>query len=76
MSSAPPRVPAGKPVVLTSAVKGVGLEALREQVLRSAGAGPAQPGVERILTSARTGEGVDELRAWLARLAAPAEVPA
>ena len=28
------------------------------------------PGVRRILTSARTGEGVDELRDWLAQLAA------
>src|SRR4051812_3091145 len=27
------------------------------------------PGVERLLVSARTGEGVDELREWLARLA-------
>jgi len=31
------------------------------------------PGAERILTSARTGEGVDELRHWLLRLAAPVE---
>ena len=29
------------------------------------------PGVERMLVSARTGEGVDALRDWLARLAAP-----
>jgi hydrogenase nickel incorporation protein HypB len=27
------------------------------------------PGVQRIVTSAKTGEGVDELRAWLAELA-------
>ena len=27
------------------------------------------PGVQRIVTSARTGEGVDELQAWLAELA-------
>lgn len=27
------------------------------------------PGVRRILTSARTGDGVDELRGWLAELA-------
>src|SRR5213592_2099986 len=45
-----------------------------ERLLRNLDA--VNPGVERILTSARTGEGVEELRAWLARLAAPAEVPA
>jgi len=27
------------------------------------------PGVQRIVTSAKTGEGVDELRSWLAELA-------
>jgi hydrogenase nickel incorporation protein HypB len=32
------------------------------------------PGVERMLVSARTGEGVDELRDWLARLAAAERV--
>ncbi|HEY3021930.1 MAG TPA: hydrogenase nickel incorporation protein HypB [Solirubrobacteraceae bacterium] len=45
-----------------------------ERLLRNLDA--VNPGVERILTSARTGEGVDELRRWLARRAAPAEVPA
>src|SRR4051812_50178784 len=30
------------------------------------------PGVERILVSARTGEGVDAFRDWLVRVAAPA----
>jgi hydrogenase nickel incorporation protein HypB len=34
------------------------------------------PGVERMLVSARTGEGVEQARDWLLRLAAPAEVPA
>jgi hydrogenase nickel incorporation protein HypB len=34
------------------------------------------PGVERMLVSARTGEGVDELRDWLARLAAAERVQA
>jgi hydrogenase nickel incorporation protein HypB len=34
------------------------------------------PGVERMLTSARTGEGVDAFRAWLARVAAGAGAPA
>jgi hydrogenase nickel incorporation protein HypB len=34
------------------------------------------PGVERMLVSARTGEGVDALRAWLAALVAPAGAPA
>jgi hydrogenase nickel incorporation protein HypB len=34
------------------------------------------PGVERMLVSARTGEGVDALRSWLAALAAPAAAPA
>jgi hydrogenase nickel incorporation protein HypB len=36
------------------------------------------PGVERMLVSARTGEGIDGWRAWLARLAAlaPEEIPA
>jgi hydrogenase nickel incorporation protein HypB len=34
------------------------------------------PGVERILVSARTGEGIEEWRAWLARMAAPAGAPA
>jgi hydrogenase nickel incorporation protein HypB len=34
------------------------------------------PGVERMLVSARTGEGVDQARDWLLRLAAAAEVPA
>ena len=50
------------------------LELDLERLLRNLDA--VNPGVERILTSARTGEGVEELRAWLARLAAPAEVPA
>ena len=34
------------------------------------------PGVERILVSARTGEGIEEWRDWLARAATRAEVPA
>ena len=34
------------------------------------------PGVERMLVSARTGEGVDGFRDWLAALAARREVPA
>jgi hydrogenase nickel incorporation protein HypB len=34
------------------------------------------PGVERMLVSARTGEGVDEWRDWLAALAARVEAPA
>ncbi len=34
------------------------------------------PGVQRLLTSARTGEGVDEFRDWLAHKAAPAPTPA
>ena len=34
------------------------------------------PGVERMLVSARTGEGVDEWRGWLAALAARVETPA
>jgi hydrogenase nickel incorporation protein HypB len=34
------------------------------------------PGMERMLVSARTGEGVDEWRDWLARLAAHAAAPA
>jgi hydrogenase nickel incorporation protein HypB len=34
------------------------------------------PGVERLLTSARTGEGVDEFRGWLAHKAALAPTPA
>jgi hydrogenase nickel incorporation protein HypB len=34
------------------------------------------PGVERMLVSARTGEGVDGFRDWLAELAARREVPA
>jgi hydrogenase nickel incorporation protein HypB len=34
------------------------------------------PGVEHLLVSARTGEGVDELRAWLARLPARVRAPA
>ena len=34
------------------------------------------PGVERMLVSARTGEGVDAFRDWLAALAARREVPA
>jgi hydrogenase nickel incorporation protein HypB len=34
------------------------------------------PGAERMLVSARTGEGVDELRDWLARLAAAERVQA
>ena len=34
------------------------------------------PGVERMLVSARTGEGVDALRSWLAALVAPAAAPA
>jgi hydrogenase nickel incorporation protein HypB len=36
------------------------------------------PGVEHLIVSARTGEGVDELRSWLARLPAraAAEAPA
>jgi hydrogenase nickel incorporation protein HypB len=34
------------------------------------------PGVERMLTSARTGEGVDAFRGWLARLAARAPATA
>jgi hydrogenase nickel incorporation protein HypB len=34
------------------------------------------PGVEHLLTSARTGEGVDALRDWLVRAAAPAGAPA
>src|SRR5690242_7818717 len=34
------------------------------------------PGVERMLVSARTGEGVDEWRDWLATLAARVETPA
>ena len=33
-------------------------------------------GVERMLVSARTGEGVDALRSWLAALVAPAAAPA
>ena len=33
------------------------------------------PGVERMLVSARTGEGIDAWRDWLARVAAPAEAP-
>jgi hydrogenase nickel incorporation protein HypB len=44
-----------------------------ERLLRNVDA--VNPRAERILTSARTGEGVDELRRWLARLVAPAEVP-
>src|SRR4051794_9390550 len=34
------------------------------------------PGVERMLVSARTGEGVDALRGWLVALATPAGAPA
>jgi hydrogenase nickel incorporation protein HypB len=34
------------------------------------------PGVERIAVSAKTGEGIEEWRAWLARMAAPVEAPA
>jgi hydrogenase nickel incorporation protein HypB len=34
------------------------------------------PGVERMLVSARTGEGVDALRGWLAALVTPAGTPA
>jgi hydrogenase nickel incorporation protein HypB len=34
------------------------------------------PGVERILVSARTGEGVDEVRDWLSRLPERAGAPA
>jgi hydrogenase nickel incorporation protein HypB len=34
------------------------------------------PGVERILVSARTGEGIDEWRDWLVRMAAPPGEPA
>jgi hydrogenase nickel incorporation protein HypB len=34
------------------------------------------PGVERMLVSARTGEGVDELRDWLARLVERVAAPA
>src|SRR5215210_5210418 len=34
------------------------------------------PGVDRLLVSARTGEGVDEWRDWLARVGAAAEAPA
>ena len=50
------------------------LELDLERLLRNLDA--VNHGVERILTSARTGQGVDELRAGLARLAAPVEVPA
>jgi hydrogenase nickel incorporation protein HypB len=31
------------------------------------------PGVERILVSAKTGEGVDDWRGWLTRVGSPAE---
>jgi hydrogenase nickel incorporation protein HypB len=31
------------------------------------------PGVESILVSAKTGEGIDEWRDWLARVGSPAE---
>src|SRR5436305_4018648 len=34
------------------------------------------PDVERMLVSARTGEGVEQAREWLLKLTAPAEVPA
>ena len=34
------------------------------------------PGVDRLLVSARTGEGIDEWRDWLARVGAAAEAPA
>jgi hydrogenase nickel incorporation protein HypB len=34
------------------------------------------PGVERIAVSAKTGEGIEEWRAWLARMGAPVEAPA
>ena len=34
------------------------------------------PGVRRMQVSARTGEGIDEWRDWLARIGAPAEAPA
>ena len=34
------------------------------------------PGVERILVSAKTGEGIDEWRDWLMRVGAPAGAPA
>jgi hydrogenase nickel incorporation protein HypB len=34
------------------------------------------PGVERMLVSAKTGDGIDEWRDWLVRLAAPVQAPA
>ena len=34
------------------------------------------PGVERMVLSARSGEGVEAWRAWLTRVAAPVEAPA
>ena len=34
------------------------------------------PGVERLRVSAKTGEGLDEVRAWFARVASPEGVPA
>jgi hydrogenase nickel incorporation protein HypB len=45
-----------------------------ERLLRNVEA--VNPHAERMLTSARTGEGVDALRQWLLRLAAPEAVPA
>jgi hydrogenase nickel incorporation protein HypB len=34
------------------------------------------PGVDRMVVSARTGEGIDAWRDWLVRIAAPVEAPA
>jgi hydrogenase nickel incorporation protein HypB len=34
------------------------------------------PGVERIAVSAKSGEGIEEWRAWLAGMTAPVEAPA
>ena len=45
-----------------------------ERLLRNVDA--VNPHAERMLTSARTGEGVEALRQWLLRLAAPEAVPA
>src|SRR5881397_203519 len=48
------------------------LELDLERLLRNLDA--VNPGVERILTSARTGEGIDEWRSWLQRVATRALV--
>jgi hypothetical protein len=47
-----------------------------ETITRASSPTAVHPGVERMLVSARTGEGVEGFRDWLVRLGARREVPA